>query len=217
MIKNDFFILIPARKGSKGFPYKNRKLFRYTSEIIPAEYKKYTFVSTDDEIIASEAKENNINVIRRPEDLAQDETSMKDVVKHFISEKNVTKNIILLYLTYPQRTWNDVEKIYGIFSEIEEESLVCCEDVGEHPYLSFHNLENNKASLLVDHKLYRRQDYPDCLKLSMFVSCYTTNVIDNLHDLMFEGDTYFHKLENHKIDVDYLDQFKQSQNNKQDL
>ncbi len=195
--------------GSKGFPLKNRKLFEYTAKIIPEDVKRKTFVSTDDDYIKDIAKQNGISVIHRPPELAQDETSMKDVLKHFIETKNISCNedVTLLYLTYPERTWKDVENIYDHFSTIEEKSLVCCEEVQEHPYLCFHERENNKAELIVDHKFYRRQDYPSCLRLSMFVACYTVDIVDELHNLMFEKNTHFYKLQKHKVDVDYLDQF----------
>ena len=32
-------IVIPAREGSKGLPHKNRKLFKYTADIIPEELR----------------------------------------------------------------------------------------------------------------------------------------------------------------------------------
>ena len=203
------YLLIPARMGSKGFPLKNRELLKYTLDIIPEDMKSRAFVSTDDPQIKNMAFNSGVGVIDRPESLAQDETSMKDVLKHFIDIQKITckEDVILLYLTYPERKWEDVEKIYGVFNKADEKSLVCCEQVEEHPYLCFHEKDNNKAELLVDHKFYRRQDYPSCVRLSMFVSCYNTEIVDNLHDLMFEEQTYFYKLENHKIDVDYLEQY----------
>jgi CMP-N-acetylneuraminic acid synthetase len=206
---DDCYYLIPARMGSKGFPLKNRKLFEYTIGTIPESVKEKVFVSTDDDYIKNIAVENNIGVIDRPQELAQDETSMKDVLKHFIEIKNIScnDNVTLLYLTYPERTWRDVEDIYSRFLSVKEKSLVCCEEVEEHPYLCFHEKENNKAQLIVDHKFYRRQDYPSCLRLSMFVACYKVDIVEELHDLMFEEETYFYKLEKHKVDVDYLDQF----------
>jgi CMP-N,N'-diacetyllegionaminic acid synthase len=203
------YYLIPARKGSKGFPLKNRKLFEYTAKTFPEHMKDRLYVSTDDEFIKEAAKEFNINVINRPEELAQDDTSMKDVVLHFKDSLQIESNcdIVLLYLTYPQRTWADIVKIYEYFSNRQEKSLVCCEDVKEHPYLCFHLQDSQKADLLIDHSLYRRQDYPKCVKMSMFVACYEASIIEELHDLMFESNTIFYKLQQHKVDVDYLEQF----------
>ncbi len=203
------YYLIPARKGSKGFPLKNRKLFEYTAKTFPEHIKDRLYVSTDDEFIKEAAKEFNINVINRPEELAQDNTSMKDVVLHFKDSLQIESNcdIVLLYLTYPQRTWADIVKIYEYFSNRQEKSLVCCEDVKEHPYLCFQLQDNQKADLLIEHSLYRRQDYPSCVKMSMFVACYKADVLEELHDLMFEDNTIFYKLQQHKVDVDYLEQF----------
>jgi len=207
-IENCYY-LIPARKGSKGFPLKNRKLFEYTAKTFPEHIKSRLYVSTDDEFIRESARQFNINIIDRPEELAQDDTSMKDVALHFKDSLQIESNcdIVLLYLTYPQRTWTDIVKIYEYFSNRQEKSLVCCEDVKEHPYLCFHLQDNQKADLLIDHSLYRRQDYPNCVKMSMFVACYEASIIEELHDLMFESNTIFYKLQQHKVDVDYLEQF----------
>jgi N-acylneuraminate cytidylyltransferase len=120
------YFLIPARKGSKGFPLKNRKLFEYTIDAIPEEFKSKIYVSTDDEYIKELAKERKINIVDRPKELAQDKTSMKQVLNHFIKIQNITCNddIILLYLTYPERTWNDIKEISSIYKEIKEKYLV---------------------------------------------------------------------------------------------
>ena len=46
------YYVIPARKGSKGLPFKNRKLFDITAKTIPDDAKPHTIVSTDDEHIS---------------------------------------------------------------------------------------------------------------------------------------------------------------------
>jgi len=205
------YFLIPARKGSKGMPLKNRKLFDYTLQSFPPEYYDKIYVSTDDENLKRRAEESGVQFIHRPEHLGQDETSMKDVVKHFIKSQNIgcTATIVLLYLTYPERTWTDIETIYNHFQSRTEKSLVCCEEVEEHPYLCFYEKDDSKATLLVNHEFYRRQDYPKCVRMSMFVACYQADIIDELHDLMFEENSIFYKLAHHKVDVDYLEQFLQ--------
>ncbi|MAG27236.1 hypothetical protein CMI47_17015 [Candidatus Pacearchaeota archaeon] len=199
------YFLIPARKGSKGFPFKNRMLFEHAAKTIPEEYRKLLYVSTNDEFIKEKADSLNIKVVERPEEIAQDTTSMKAVMKHFVDSQHIGCNatIIMLYLTYPERTWADIQTIYNYYCTRAEKSLLCCEDVIEHPYLAFYEKEHQKATLVVDHALYRRQDYPQCIRLSMFVACYKVDIIDELHDLMFEPNSVFYKLNHHKIDVDY--------------
>ena len=55
--------LIPARKNSKGFKFKNRKLIDFTINSIPMEYRNQVYISTDDDVIKVRVKESNINVI----------------------------------------------------------------------------------------------------------------------------------------------------------
>ena len=44
-------IVIPARRNSKGLPFKNRQLFRHTVDKIPNKFLKDIIVTTDDEVI----------------------------------------------------------------------------------------------------------------------------------------------------------------------
>jgi CMP-N-acetylneuraminic acid synthetase/SAM-dependent methyltransferase len=201
--------LIPARKGSKGLPFKNRMLFPITAKIIPEKYKKKVYISTDDEYLKEAANKHGFNIVERPQKLAQDTTGMRDVLTHFRESENLSKNtnIILLYLTYPERTWRDICDIYSHFTEEENDSrnsLICCENVDEHPYLCFeYDEKTQKGKLIIDHQMYRRQDYPLAVKQSMFVACYKSHILDSLHNLMFEEDTIFYKLKDKKVDVDY--------------
>lgn len=200
-------IFIPARKGSKGFPFKNRLLFDKTASIIPSKYQKNVFISTDDEIIIKKAKQYNFNVIIRPENLCNDTASVKDALLHLIEEKNIkNKNIIMLYLTYPQRVWRDVETIYEYYKLNKGNSLACCEAVKEHPYLMFYK-NKNFGIPLVKHSMYRRQDYPICFKLSLYVGIYNCKEVKNLSDLLVNDETLFYNLEEEKVDVDYEKDF----------
>jgi len=201
--------LIPARRGSKGYPLKNRALFDATAMTIPPELSERVFVSTNDESIKYSAMKYGFKVVHRPESISADESSLKDTLRHFIDTEDISDNlvVILLYLTYPERTWDDIDKIYTHFLGSTSESMICCEEVVDHPYLSFYEKEDGKAKLVVDHKKYRRQDYPKCVKQSMFFACYKPAVVDDLHDLLFEKNTIFYKLPNRKIDVDYKEDY----------
>ena len=48
--------LIPARKNSKGFKFKNRKLIDFTINSIPMEYRNKVYISTDDGVIKERVK-----------------------------------------------------------------------------------------------------------------------------------------------------------------
>ncbi len=209
---DDCYFLIPAREGSKGFPFKNRKLFDETASIIPQALSNRVFVSTDDIEIQNEAKKYNFNVVNRPKRLSMDTSSLKDVLVHFVESEEVDKKatIILMFLTYPERTWKDVLDILSFFQIKQANSLICAEEVKEHPYLCFYELDDNKGKLVINHELYRRQDYPICFRQSMFLGCYKADIINELHDLLFEKDTVFYKLDTKKIDVDYEEDYNES-------
>jgi CMP-N-acetylneuraminic acid synthetase len=208
MFDNCYF-LIPAREGSKGFPHKNRKLFDYTAQTLPKHMVDRVYVTTDDYVVKQKAKEYNFHIVDRPLSLAGDSASLKPVLQHFVQSQDIDGNslIVLLFLTYPQRSWEDIEKIINFFETSGANSLICAEEVKEHPYLCFYDLGNHKGQLVIDHKFYRRQDYPKCFKQSMYVGCYRASVIDDLHDLLVEKETIFYKLETTKIDVDYEEDY----------
>ncbi len=84
MLKNVVF-LIPARRNSKGFKFKNRELIDFTLNSIPKEYLSKVYISTDDEELKIKSKKVNINIIDRPVELAQDKTTMKDVYCNSLS------------------------------------------------------------------------------------------------------------------------------------
>ena len=216
-IFKDTVFLIPARKNSKGFPFKNRKLFLSTASSIPQELKGNVYVSTDDSYIKKLSNEAGFNTIDRPPELAEDTSSLKEVLLHFRSNVKISKNcdIILLFLTYPERTWQDIENIFSIYKKSNKKSLICCEKVKEHPYLCFlHDKTNNTAELLIKHDKYRRQDYPPVVRQSMFFSCYNESILNQLHDLLFEKDTFFYVLDETKVDIDYEKDYNSIQQTK---
>ena len=205
-------IIIPARFGSKGLPLKNRKLFKYTADTIPKEYKNSVWVTTDDDIIKELAKEYGFNVIDRPAELADDYCSTKQVMNHALDSCNAkfAEDVIMLYLTYPQRTWNDIELAYQFFKNSYTDtggkvrSLLCRKEIQTSPYLYLE--ESGKDGLfgkqLKPHDLYRRQDYPTCFEISHFISIFIVDELQYLNNNLYNDSTIFYKI-NNIIDVDY--------------
>lgn len=196
-------IIIPARKGSKGLPHKNRKLFDYTFDSIPIEYRRNVTVSTDDHVIMNKCEEKNIRLIARPEEYSNDTASMKSVVKHAIDCLNIEGDelILVLYLTYPERTWEDIMKAIHFYADKQPNSLLCKKKPKTNPFLCLKEEDNNKGSQLFYHNLYRRQDYPNCFEISHFVCLFTTKEIDKLNDNLYNNETMFIPIED-PVDVD---------------
>ena len=119
-------IIIPARMGSKGLPFKNRKLLRYTLDIIPNDYE-VALVSDDKETQRLAASYSNVIIMDRPSELSKDETSTRDVLKWTIDKLGWSdETILMLYLTYPERKWEDVKRAINMFySNPTVESLLC--------------------------------------------------------------------------------------------
>ena len=114
---------IPARKGSKGLPGKNKKLFagkplvRWSIEQA-AETKLFDaiIVSSDDEDIlqiASDCKDLKVVPIERHPELSGDESDLDEVMFDFFARpENECDNICLLPPTSPLRSVSDIKEMY---------------------------------------------------------------------------------------------------------
>jgi len=213
-------IIIPARLGSKGLPFKNRELFKYTADSIPTDKADLVWVTTDDFLIKNEAKNYGFNVIDRPASLSGDTASTRDVLLHALEKIGADEDefITMLYLTYPERTWDDIKKAMLFFIKYYErgitKSLLCKKEVEVHPYLCLQEYGANNVfgRQLVQHDLYRRQDYPKCFELSHFILIFIANEIYNLNKNMYCNSTVFYNIDN-VIDIDYqedLNKFNES-------
>jgi len=81
-------IVIPARRGSKGVPFKNRILLEHTLNIIPDSLRGDVIISTDDDFIIEKAKEYKVKAVRRSDKLSSDEASVKDVLINLIKNES---------------------------------------------------------------------------------------------------------------------------------
>ena len=210
MEKKTTFFIIPARRDSKGLPFKNRKLLDYTINNIPIELHEKTIVTTNDEKIIEKLSATNINVLRRDEQLCLDDISIKDVmldvVKKFQMKSNDT--IVMLYLTSPDRKFSDIKKILGYYYERKIKTLTCCVEPKTHPYLVLFKKENQKGEQVIKHDLYRRQDYPECFEIRHFVCIFQVDEIQKLNSNMYNENTIFYEIDN-DMDVDYENDLKE--------
>jgi len=202
-------IIIPARKGSKGLPFKNRQLFQYTSDIVPKEFYDLVWVTTDDHKIMEYAGDYPFNIIDRPTDLAEDDTSIRDVMTHAISniKADPDEPIVMLYLTYPERTWSHIEEAVELFIEYYDmglcDSLLCRKEIKSHPYLYMYErgVDGMFGEQVVQHDEYRRQTYPPCFEISHYISIFTPASINRLNRNLYSKDTIFFSVPD-VIDVD---------------
>ena len=208
MVKKTYFV-IPARKGSKGFPKKNRKLLDFTIKEIPKKNLENVIVTTDDQYIIKKLKITKIKILDRNKKLSKDTTSIKDVMLDVVKKFEMDSNdkIVMLYLTSPKRRFSDIKKILNYYERKKTKSLTCCVETKSNPFLCFFQLKNNKGQQIIKHDLYRRQDYPKCFEMRHFVVIFEVNEIPKLNNNMYNKHTTFYKIKD-DIDIDYESDLK---------
>lgn len=195
------YYVIPARQGSKGLPGKNRLLFGHTLDTIPMAERKNVVVTTDDDFLRYIAQRRHCgHVIDRPAILSNDTASMKSVLLHVAKSLHLRGDdiIVLLYLTYPGRTWGDIQHGVKLLELKRAKSLLCRQKPKTHPYLCI----TEQGKQIVSHDLYRRQDYPQCWEISHFLSITMVGELPHLNNNLYNIDTFYHTLDARVHDID---------------
>ena len=121
--------IIPVRTGSKRLPHKNirqffgRPLFHYTLDCAMETGLFDTIhVSTESEEVAALASELDCRpAFMRPDDLASDTATLKQVCAHVIEEYEARgkhfETFCILWATAPLRTSDDVRIAYTMLTE----------------------------------------------------------------------------------------------------
>jgi CMP-N,N'-diacetyllegionaminic acid synthase len=162
-----FASMIPARGGSKGIPRKNlinvvgRPLISYAINASLSSNINETWVSTDDEEIAKVAISFGSNVLKRPAELAQDNSPTEDAIQHFIDNVQ-TDYVVLIQPTSPLVTCDDINnginvmlqgKYDSIFSAVQSNDiLVWNENMTPVNYNPFNrgNRQNRKQIIYIE-------------------------------------------------------------------
>jgi CMP-N-acetylneuraminic acid synthetase len=139
--------IIPARGGSKGIPMKNlfplngMPLIQYTITEAKKSSLSDVIVTTDSDLIAVYAHKSlgNSKCIKRPPELAMDDTKMIDTIKHAVEcyeRHQKVDAVMILQPTSPLRSVDDIESAITHFQSKEHDSLISvCE--GIHPIKSY--------------------------------------------------------------------------------
>jgi len=202
-------IVIPARRNSKGFPFKNRALLHKTLSLIPSHLKNDVIISTDDEYIQDAGNKEGLYVLQRDPITASDTASMKSVLLEVVDKMSWNGvDIITLYLTYPQRTWKTIEEALSFYKERAARSLLCASPAKDHPYRLFYKKEGGCGKCVVDHNLHRRQTYPDVFLLCHYIIITNSNELPKLKDNLYNEDTVFFPI-GHVLDIDTEEDYKE--------
>lgn len=129
---NEAVAFIPARKGSKGLPGKNKRMFHgkplIQHSIEQAQACKLfdsIVVSSDDDDCLRIAKDYGVIPYYRHEILAKDDTHIDDVLyDYFVREENHCNYICLLNPTSPLRSVEDIIKSHKYIKMKKYEAVV---------------------------------------------------------------------------------------------
>jgi CMP-N-acetylneuraminic acid synthetase len=166
---DNILVIIPARGGSKGVPGKNIKLLGdkpLIAHAIECALKSKTaskiVVSTDSDQIGNIALKYNVEVVKRPSDLANDTSNVITAVQHAYESLNEKFDVImLLQPTSPLRTFKDFDNVIRMLQENPQTdgviSVIPMDDV--HPARMYNLRDNNKlVPFLKNAETLRRQD-----------------------------------------------------------
>src|SRR3989338_4120078 len=104
---------LPARKGSAGFPGKNRLFFdRKAQFVVTSGLFDRVIVSTNDEVIKANAKENNFSIHNRNEFLSGSDIAIKQVAENMVEEMKISQTdyIWLIYINVLYENLEDFRK-----------------------------------------------------------------------------------------------------------
>lgn len=178
--------IIPVRGGSKGIPRKNlailpggASLLEWTiDQALRCFPRKDVLVSTEDNEMAAVADRRGANVVARPPELAQDESTTSAVVSDLfnrIDSDTASRRygrIVILQVTSPLREDEDIERGKAMMDSGAFDSVVSAfEVIGTHPAKMYYLDGDVATSVSPEFESARRQNLPKvyCRNGALFV------------------------------------------------
>lgn len=211
--------VIPARGGSKGLPRKNvlplagKPMIAWTIEAAKkSRYIDRLIISTDDDEICRTAKEWGAEVpFVRPKELAEDDTSVYDVLFHALDSINESFDYIaLIQCTSPLRTVEDIDGCIDFCVSRDAPSCAAVVEPAKSPYWMFELQADNKMTPLLrqDEIPYRRQDLPITYAISGLMYISKINWFRETRSMLAEGTIGYLTSNDNTCDVDSMIDFK---------
>lgn len=214
-MSNNILVVIPARGGSKGIPYKNIKelngkpLICYSIDVA----RQFTSdenicVTTDDDKIVKVVEEYGLKVpFKRPDYLATDTCGSNEVIQHayrfYVEQGKQYDAILLLQPTSPFRKGEFLKEAVALYDD-SVDMVTSVKPASCNPY--YDGFEDDENGLLAPSKgdgtIQRRQDAPQVWQQNGSI------YVINPKSLMEKGLTHFTKIrkypmsEIYSVDID---------------
>jgi len=181
--------IVPARGGSKRLPRKNvlplhgKPLIVWTIEAgLRSNYIDKLIVSSEDSEILDIARNSSVETIKRPSQLAKDDTSTFDAVEHALNTIQPSFDIlVLLQPTSPLRNETHIDQALNLMMNKKANAIVSV-SAAEHPPSWTNTLpdDDNMESFLDKHlPNVRSQDLPDFFRINgALYICRTKHFLD---------------------------------------
>ena len=209
--------VIPARMGSVGFKFKNRKFFSNTANFLDTvPWFEQVIVSTDDPEIRDMARARGYDVHDRPVYLAGPKISIKQVFLSLIEEMDIQVEDILwlFYLPVLYKNLDDFNTCKPIIEKASIDSLTTFVPAKAHPYDCWsYNESKEELTQYVPNDIFRRQDKPQAWEHYHYVTCFKAKALYKLNSELANNGTYPYLLDekaaNNLISVDTPEEYEQ--------
>jgi len=139
-----FLAIIPARGGSKRLPNKNildlagKPLIAWSIEAgLGSKYIDKVMVTSDSEEILDISKNFGAEVLKRPDELANDTATTFDAIAHTIESLNEKYDyIVLLQPTSPLRNAKHIDEAIELLNDKEADAIVSVCEMDHNPLWS---------------------------------------------------------------------------------
>lgn len=162
--------VILARAGSKGLPNKNstkiagKPMLAWTIEhALASRCIDRVLVTTDGEALAHIASKYDVQVIRRPAELASDTATVDAAARHAVNQVVSTHDrVCLLYGNVPVRPNDLSDRAIDMLGTTGADSVQSVCPVGKnHPYwMKTVDPDTGQLGMVQENEVYRRQELP---------------------------------------------------------
>lgn len=188
-----FFAVVPARKGSKGIPNKNRLLFDRTIAFIrDLGFFDDIIVTTNDEVVAEMAERDGCRVHIRPDETAGATAPIKPAFQTMMDGLRLPGDsyLWLFYIPFVFRDAADFHAAKALIDANHPSSLSTFVPAKTHPFRCWgQDKATGKMFKFCDSEKVSRQDFPDAWANHHYIYAIRADALDSVNGNLLGPDT----------------------------
>ena len=215
--------IIPARSGSKGIKNKNivdlsgKPLISWTIQAsLNAKFITKTLVSSDSDEILRIAQAYDATTIKRPKELALDESASESVIAHALEslKGEVFDYIVLLQPTSPLRDSTEINKAFEKLFKTEASALLSVSKIDSKILKAFKENDDKYIEPIsnAEYPFMRRQDLPQTFMSNGAIYIIDTQKFLETNTLYTDKTTAYVMDDIKSIDIDTLEDLEKAKN-----